>query len=60
MGVFAKLAGLAVALGGGSLLAAWLTFVVQNVPLAALTLVATGGLAVGWIVLIIRAERVQR
>lgn len=58
MGVVAKLAGLMVVLGGGSLAALWLAFV--NVPLAVLALVATGALTVGWIVLILRAEQVRR
>ncbi|MFB4280883.1 hypothetical protein ACBJ59_36725 [Nonomuraea sp. MTCD27] len=58
MGVFAKLAGLTVVLGGGSVLALWLAFV--SVPLAVLALIATGGLTIGWIAFIIRAEQVHR
>lgn len=58
MGVFAKLAGLMLVVGGGSLAALWLAFV--NVPLAVVALAAMLALAIGWIVLITRADQVRR
>ncbi|NUP18406.1 MAG: hypothetical protein HOZ81_20440 [Streptomyces sp.] len=58
MGVFMKMAGLALVLGGGSLAALWLAFV--NVPLAVAVLTATAGLTVAWIVVIARTEQAKR
>lgn len=60
MGVFMKLAGLATAFIGGTLLTSWLLFVAHNRPLAVVALLATGALTIAWIVLITRAEQVQR